>query len=278
MRNPRRRYIHPWSSDRVFRLPRGTSAVFRSGFGRLDGPSFRGRRSRDQIVGHGSFLPIEFSDSNLFGRTDSDLQRVKQVHPGAPSRDRASHQPCPDLPRHASMALPTMIRSLVLPSLLFAALPLIAQDKPVFRAGAFAADVTPQQFPLNMPAASARTVPRARTIRSMRGPLSSMTARPPSPWWWSTISVFLPRSSSKPSNSPRRDRHSRREDPHFLDPHPQRALVRRRQGGQSRGRLPPASPRRDRRVHREGARDASSRGRRAAGHPLPEEVFNRRGI
>jgi len=46
---------------------------------------------------------------------------------------------------------PAMIRTLLLLPALLATLPLRAQDKPVFRAGAFAADVTPQRFPLNMP-------------------------------------------------------------------------------------------------------------------------------
>jgi neutral ceramidase len=44
-----------------------------------------------------------------------------------------------------------MNRTLLLLSLVLVGLPLTAQDIPAFRAGAFAADVTPQQFPLNMP-------------------------------------------------------------------------------------------------------------------------------
>ena len=45
------------------------------------------------------------------------------------------------------------MKSLLIISLLTALIisPVSAQDTPVFRAGAFAADVTPQQFPLNMP-------------------------------------------------------------------------------------------------------------------------------
>ena len=45
------------------------------------------------------------------------------------------------------------MKSILIISLLTALIisPVSAQDTPVFRAGAFAADVTPQQFPLNMP-------------------------------------------------------------------------------------------------------------------------------
>jgi len=44
-----------------------------------------------------------------------------------------------------------MIRLLFFSSVLLTAFSINAKDNPVFRAGAFAADITPQQFPLNMP-------------------------------------------------------------------------------------------------------------------------------
>jgi hypothetical protein len=44
-----------------------------------------------------------------------------------------------------------MIRLLFFSSALLTAFSINAKDNPVFRAGAFAADITPQQFPLNMP-------------------------------------------------------------------------------------------------------------------------------